>query len=274
MFGSIQKGGDPKSVKATFFYYLSLDEARQRNEKTPNTSISVNKADDGDTSKDSNAKADLETERLSLGFPDEEEAIQLGLIVPDDSLESSSNLIENQSPRFIQKQNFNVNKKQQVESSDVDIVELKNYTQVDDYSTKNIKRDSLKSSVPNKPSNAFHESNSEQSSFDLKEIHSEEKEMPPLANNTSSKQSFSSPNTSCSPQSDKLNNAEDKMNEDVVGKEVWEEGIIVNPSCYQDKLLSGYCRNSPKNINEVPKNVKHWHYIKNGYVYNYDSNII
>ena len=51
---------------------------------------------------------DLKTERLDLGFPDEEEAIQLGLIVPDDSLycqlESSSDFEEKLNPHFIQKE--------------------------------------------------------------------------------------------------------------------------------------------------------------------------
>ena len=123
---------------------------------------------------------------------------------------------------LIQKENFNVNIKQRGGSSDFDIVELKNYTQVEN-SPNEMKMEISINSVSNKPPNDIQENNLEQSSFDLKEFQSEEKEMPPLTNNASSKQSISSPNTSCSPQSDKLNNAEDKMNEDD-GK-VWEEGF-------------------------------------------------
>ena len=226
-----------------------------------NNSIKENKTSDEIMSQHSKEKEDLKTESLSLGFHDEEEAIQLGLIVPDDSLDcqhkSTSDLVENQYPDSIQKENFDSNIKQQVGSSDVDIVELKNYTQVEN-TTKDIK-EVLIGSVLNKPNCDISENRSEQRECDLNKFCNEETEMPPLTNNASSKQSISSPNTSCS-QSDKLNNAEDKMNEDK-GK-AREEGIIVNPSCCQDKLLSGYCSYSLKNINEVPKNAKHRRYIK------------
>ena len=94
-----------------------------------------NKAHDEISSQDLKEKEDLKTERLDLGFPDEEEAIQLGLIVPDDSLycqhESSSDFEEKLNPHSIQKENFNVNIKQLVGSSEVDIVNLKDYTQVE-----------------------------------------------------------------------------------------------------------------------------------------------
>ena len=222
-----------------------------------------NKAHDEISSQDLKEREDLKTERLDLGFPDEEEAIQLGLIVPDDSLycqhKSSSDFEEKLNPPSIQKENFNVNIKQLVGSSEVDIVNLKDYTQVEN-STKDPKEERSTSSVLNKTDNNIHEYGSEQRNCDLKKLNNEEKEKSPLTSNSSSNQSISSPNTSCS-QSDKLNNAEDKMNED--NGKAQEAGIIVNPSCCQDKLLSGYCSYSLKNINEVPNNVKHCQYIRN-----------
>ena len=252
-----------KMIMFSIYFCASPDEARHRNESSYSNSIMENKASDERMSEHSKAKEDLKTERLSPGFPDEEEAIQLGLIVPDDSLgcqhESTSDLVEKQYSHSVKKENFNVNIKQQGDSSDVEVVELKNYTQVEN-TTKEFKSERVISSVPNKLNDDFEENGLEQKEFDLNKLCKEETKTPPLTKNIYSKQSISSPNTSCS-QSDKLNNAEDKMNEDK-GK-AREEGIIVNPSCCQDKLLSGYCSYSQKNINEVPKNVKHRRYIKN-----------
>ena len=113
-------------------FLLQLDEAKQRHEKAPNSLTAEGKA--GETYPHGlRAEADFVTERLDLGFPDEEEAIQLGLIVPESSECREKGVSKTSDPQDLnmsKNTTSNINKNQQIDSSELSVFALKNYTQI------------------------------------------------------------------------------------------------------------------------------------------------
>ena len=185
----------------------------------------------------------MKTETLGFGFPDENEAIQLGLMVPKNLESKDKDSLELENPKHPVKTE-NANNENQLEKSELSVFSLKSYTQITE-STVDKQTQQGETSKE-----AIHESNKNL------QVGSNEcsikNEVPVQNDNVLVSQTSSSPDT-CS-QVDKVKNAQDKMNGS--SGEVQKGGIIVNPHCCEDKLLPGYCGYEVKNINEGPKNFK------------------
>ena len=196
--------------------------------------------------KDSKAVEGVKTERLDLGFLDKDEAIQLGLIVPkilDSNFKDSSGSEKSKHPITPENENININNENQLDSSELSVFSLKSYTQITESTVDKTTQQGESSAEVINNSNANVQVDSNECSID--------KEIP--MQSTSFSGSISSPDTCL--QVDKVKNTEDKMNG--YSRAAHKRGIIVNPHCCEDKLLSGYCGYSVKNINEEPKKFKH-----------------
>ena len=109
---------------------LYIDEAKQKNEYNLNSTSIENKPSHS-IYKGSTGVDDIKTERLDLGFPDEDEAIQLGLIVPNFSSNNNTNSSGSGEPKHpITTENKIKNNENQLDSSEVSVYSLKNYTQI------------------------------------------------------------------------------------------------------------------------------------------------
>ena len=229
--------------------YLYIDEAKHRNENGPNSPTIENKTAHS-IYKDPKDVRDFKTKILDLGFLDEDEAIQLGLIVPD-GLESkykdASELEKTKLPTKSENknENININNENQLGSSELSVFSLKSYTQITESTMDKTTQQGEGSADVINASNKNIQVDSNECSI--------EKEVPVQCDNASSSRSIASPAT-CS-KVDKLKNMQDKMNG--YSSAVQKRGIIVNPHCCEDKLLPGYCSYSVKNINEYPEDFKH-----------------
>ena len=249
-----------------FLICISLDDVIQGNDKGQNGTKPKYKKDSS-SPKDSRAKVHFETEGLSLGFPDKDEAIQLGLIVPDvsespddknaDELGKGQNLIgiENQKSSTKNKTNLN--------TSELSVVSLKNYSQILDLSTENTTKDDENGKSSEKACLNLETASLETQPLDEIKYGTNENAIS-VTNSKEEACTPSIPFTNTRLQNDIEKNEED--NRDVRRNEVQEERITANPFCCEDKLLSGYCGYSQKNINEACDNFEHTcykhHYLK------------
>ena len=249
-----------------FLLHICLDDAIQGSDKGQNGTKPKYKNDSCST-KDSKAKVHFETEELSSGFPDKDEAIQLGLIVPDvsecrddknaEELGKGQNLIE------LENQKSSAKNKTNLSTSELSVVSLKNYSQILGLSTDNTTQDDK------------NEKSLEKASFNLETAILETQPLDEIkcGTNENAISVTNSKEEACTPsipftnirlQNDIEKNEED--NRDVRRNEVQEERITANPFCCEDKLLSGYCGYSQKNINEACDNFEHTcykhHYLK------------
>ena len=250
----------------SFLFSISLDDAIQCNDKGQDGTKPKYK-NDSSSPKDGKAKVHFETEELSSGFPDKDEAIQLGLIVPDvsedgddknaEELEKGQNLIELENQMSSTKNKTNIN------TSELSVVSLKNYSQILNLSTKNTKKDDENGKFSEKACPILQTAILETQPLDEIKCGTNENAIS-VTNSKEQTCTPSIPFTNTRLQNHIEKNEED--NRDVRRNEVQEERITVNPFCCEDKLLSGYCGYSQKNINEACDNFKHTcykhHYLK------------
>ena len=248
----------------SFRFSISSDDAIQFNDKGENSTKPKYK-NDSSSPKDNKAKVHFETEELSLGFPDKDEAIQLGLIVPDESrddknaeeLGKGQNLIELENQKSSTKNKTNLN------NSELSVVSLKNYSQILDLSTENTTKDDENGKSSEKACLNLETASLETQPLDEIKYGTNENAIS-VTNSKEEACTPSIPFTNTRLQNDIEKNEED--NRDVRRNEVQEERITANPFCCEDKLLSGYCGYSQKNINEACDNFEHTcykhHYLK------------
>ena len=249
-----------------FLFHISLDDAIQGSDRGQNGTKPKYKNDSCST-KDSKAKVHFETEELSSGFPDKDEAIQLGLIVPDvsesrddknaEELGKGQNLIE------LENQKSSTKNKTNLSTSELSVVSLKNYSQILDLSTDNTTQDDKNGKSLEKASFNLETAILETQPLDEIKCGTNENAIS-VTNSKEEACTPSIPFTNTRLQNDIEKNEED--NRDVRRNEVQEERITANPFCCEDKLLSGYCGYSQKNINEACDNLEHTcykhHYLK------------
>ena len=249
-----------------FLLHICLDDAIQGSDKGQNGTKPKYKNDSCST-KDSKAKVHFETEELSSGFPDKDEAIQLGLIVPDvsecrddknaEELGKGQNLIE------LENQKSSTKNKTNLSTSELSVVSLKNYSQILDLSTDNTTQDDKNGKSLEKASFNLETAILETQPLDEIKCGTNENAIS-VTNSKEEACTPSIPFTNTRLQNDIEKNEED--NRDVRRNEVQEERITANPFCCEDKLLSGYCGYSQKNINEACDNFEHTcykhHYLK------------
>ena len=249
-----------------FLFSISVDDAIQGNDKGQNGTNSKYRKDSS-SPKDSKAKVHFETEELSLGFPDKDEAIQLGFIVPDvsesrddknaEELGKGQNLIE------LENQKSSTKNKTNLSTSELSVVSLKNYSQILDSNADNNIQDDKNGKFSEKTCLNLETAILETQPLDEIKCGTNENAIS-VTNSKEQACTPSIPFTNTRLQNDIEKNEED--NRDVRRNEVQEERITANPFCCEDKLLSGYCGYSQKNINEACDNFEHTcykhHYLK------------
>ena len=241
----------------SFLFFISLDDAIQCNDKSQN-GTKLKYKNDSSSTKDGKAKVHFETEELRLGFPDKDEAIQLGLIVPDVSQsrddKNAEELGEGQKLIELENQKSSTKNKTGLSTSELSVVSLKNYSQILDLSTNDTTQDDKNGKSSEKASLNLETAISETQPLDKIKCGTNENAIS-VTNSKGEACTPSIPFTNIRLQNDVEKNEED--NRDVSRNEVQEERIIANPFCCEDKLLSGYCGYSQKNINEACDNFEH-----------------